>query len=284
MRNKMLTTVAFLTAFALLPTSLASADSAGAPCSKAGQITKVKSGSKTLELICTQMGSKKLWQVRTSNNSSSAGTSGGISKQKPGASTFLIESLPINLSAEPWAWPADTNNFYARTYPVVNIFGRSYQGKAEATLMFNYVKLGTPVLAPITGIVLDVRNQPESCDVELYMRASSGEILSLDHISSTLKPDKGKIIKAGEPIGSVTKWECKEAFGRFELMYGAEKDKVYTALCPMNFLAPAIKSASVAAIRDLMVRWNKHVGPAGASAYSNTDLERGVCETETAPG
>ena len=77
---------------------------------------------------------------------------------------------------------------------------------------------------------------------------------------------------------------CKEPFGRFELMYGAEKNKVYTALCPMNFLAPKIKSASVAAIRDLMVRWNKHVGPGGASAYSNIDLERGVCETETARG
>jgi hypothetical protein len=32
------------------------------------------------------------------------------------------------------------------------------------------------------------------------------------------------------------------------------------------------------------VRWNKHVGPGGTSAYSNTDLERGVCETETARG
>ncbi|NCZ56264.1 MAG: hypothetical protein EBY86_06440, partial [Acidimicrobiia bacterium] len=265
-------------------TSLASATSPGEPCSKFGQIIKVKSGSKTLELICDQVGPKILWQVRSGKGSGSAGTGGNNKASKPGVSTFSIESLPIKLSANPWDWPTDTNNFYARTYPVVNIFGRSYQGKPEATLMFNYVKIGTPVLAPITGIVLEVRNQPESCDVELYMRASSGEIISLDHISTTLKADKNRVIKAGEAIGSVTKWECKEPFGRFELMYGAEKDKVYTALCPMNFLAPTIKSASIAAIRDLMVRWNKHVGPGGASAYSNTDLERGVCETETARG
>ena len=268
----------------LLPNSLASANGPGTPCAKAGDMTKVKSGSKTLELICTQLGSKKLWQVRSGKNSGSTGAGGSSTTSKSGASTFSIESLPINLSAEPWAWPTDTSNFYARTYPVVNIFGRSYQGKAESTLMFNYVKIGTPVLAPITGIVLDVRDQPESCDVELYIRASSGEIVSLDHISTTLKPDKSKIIKAGEPIGSVTKWECKESFGRFELMYGAEKDKVYTAICPINVLAPKIKSASVAAIRDLMVRWNKHVGAGGASAYSAADLERGVCETETARG
>jgi hypothetical protein len=276
--------LALLSIVALLPTSLASATSPGAPCSKFGQIIKVKSGSKTIELICDQVGAKILWQVRSGKGSGSAGKGGSNKTQKPGVSTFLIESLPINLSANPWDWPTDTNNFYPRTYPVVNIFGRSYQGKAEASLMFNYLKLGTPVLAPISGIVLEVRNQPETCDVELYMRASSGEIISLDHISTTLKGDKNKIIKAGEAIGSVTKWECKEPFGRFELMYGAEKDKVYTALCPMNFLDPKIKSTSVAAIRDLMVRWNKHVGPGGASAYSNTDLERGVCETETARG
>jgi hypothetical protein len=268
----------------LLPTSLASATSPGEPCSKFGQIIKVKSGSKTLELICDQVGPKIRWQVRSGKGSGSAGTGGSSQASKPGVSAFSIESLPINLASNPWQWPTDTNNFYARTYPVVNIFGRSYQGKAEATLMFNYVKIGTPILAPITGVVLDVRNQPESCDVELYMRASSGEIISLDHISTTLKPDKNRVVKAGEAIGSVTKWECKESFGRFELMYGAEKDKVYTALCPMNFLAPKIKSTSVAAIRDLMVRWNKHVGSGGASAYSNTDLERGVCETETARG
>ena len=276
--------LAVLTIFAFLPSSPASATGPGEPCSKFGQIIKVKSGSKTLELICDQVGPKILWQVRGGKGSGSAGTGGSNKASKPGVSTFSIESLPIKLSANPWDWPTDTNNFYARTYPVVNIFGRSYQGKPEATLMFNYVKIGTPVLAPITGIVLEVRNQPETCDVELYMRASSGEIISLDHISTTLKADKNRVIKAGEAIGSVTKWECKEPFGRFELMYGAEKDKVYTALCPMNFLAPKIKSTSIAAIRDLMVRWNKHVGPGGASAYSNTDLERGVCETETARG
>jgi len=276
--------LAVLAVVALLPTSLASATSSGEPCSKFGQIIKVKSGSKTLELICDKVGLKLLWRVRSGKDSGSAGKGGSNKASKPGVSTFSIESLPIKLSANPWDWPTDTNNFYARTYPVVNIFGRSYQGRPEATLMFNYVKIGTPVLAPITGIVLEVRNQPETCDVELYMRASSGEIISLDHISTTLKADKNRVIKAGEAIGSVTKWECKELFGRFELMYGAEKDKVYTALCPMNFLAPKIKSTSIAAIRDLMVRWNKHVGPGGASAYSNTDFERGVCETETARG
>ena len=280
-------TSAFLTILsivALLPTSLASATGPGEPCSKFGQVIKVKSGSKTIELICDQVGPKILWQVRSGKGSGSAGTGGSNQTSKPGVPTFSIDSLPISLSTDVWDWPTDTNNFYARTYPVVNIFGRSYQGKAEATLMFNYVKIGTPVLAPITGIVLEVRNQPESCDVELYMRASSGEIISLDHISTTLKADKNKVIKAGEAIGSVTKWECKEPFGRFELMYGAEKNKVYTAICPMNVLSPKIKSTSVAAIRDLMVRWNKHVGPGGASAYSNADLERGVCETETARG
>lgn len=273
----------------LIPTSVVFANRAGAPCTKIGQIMKVKSGTKTLELICSKVGTKKLWQVRgtsggSSNSGSTGGSSGSTGKGSSNEASFAIESLPIDLSAEPWDWPTDTNSFFPRTFPVVNIFGRSYQGKAEATLMFNYLKVGTPVLAPITGIVLEVRNQPESCDVELYIRASSGEIVSLDHISTTVKPDKSKVYKAGEAIGSVTKWECKEPFGRFELMYGSEKDKVYTALCPMNFLAPSIKSKSIAAIRELMVRWNNHVGAGGASAYSNTDLERGVCETETARG
>jgi len=199
-----------------------------------------------------------------------------------GSEEFAIESLPLDLTGDPWNWPSDANGWPARDYPPVHIFGRDYQGHVEATLMFDHLKVDTPVLSPITGKVIDVREQPESCDVELYIRSAEDEqIVSLDHISTTAK--RGDMVAAGDVVGSVPPWECKESFGRFELMYGEEKDGAFTAYCPMNFLAESIRDASIAAIKDVMVRWNELAGSA-SSAYSDEDLARGVCETDTAAG
>jgi len=198
------------------------------------------------------------------------------------AAEFAIESLPLDLTGDPWNWPSDASGWPARDYPPVHIFGHDYQGHVEATLMFDHLKVDTPVLSPITGKVIDVREQPESCDVELYIRSEAhDQIVSLDHISTNAK--RGDMVAAGDVVGSVPPWECKEAFGRFELMYGQEKDGAFTAYCPMNFLAESIRDASIAAIKNVMVRWNEVAGSAG-SAYSDEDLARGVCETDTAAG
>lgn len=82
---------------------------------------------------------------------------------------FMIESLPLDLAADIWQWPVDEGTWPARDRPPVHIFGKDYQGKVEATLMFDMLKVGTTVLSPISGQVVDVRQQPDSCDVELYI-------------------------------------------------------------------------------------------------------------------
>ena len=193
---------------------------------------------------------------------------------------FAIESLPLDLAVDPWNWPANANGWPARDFPPVHIFGREYQGHVEATLMFDLLKVDSPVLAPITGKVMDVRAQPESCDVELYIGSDTyGQTVSLDHISTTLK--RGDMVRAGEVVGSVPPWQCKEGFGRFELMYVQDKDGTIKAYCPMNFLANSIRDATIAAIKDVMVRWNKIAGSA-TSAYSDEDLAHGICQTDTA--
>jgi len=111
---------------------------------------------------------------------------------------FAIESLPLDLAADVWQWPVDEGTWPARDRPPVHIFGKDYQGKVEATLMFDMLRVGTTVLSPISGRVVDVRQQPDSCDVELYIGDESAPPISLDHIVTTLQ--RGDVVTAVEQI------------------------------------------------------------------------------------
>ena len=78
-RNKRILVVAsFL--LLLTPATMASANRPGATCKTVGQITTVKIKKKSTDLVCTQVGKRKLWQVRA------AGIPGGTTGQPGGAS------------------------------------------------------------------------------------------------------------------------------------------------------------------------------------------------------
>ena len=194
---------------------------------------------------------------------------------------FHIDSLPIDLSADVWAWPVNVDQWPASQFPPIHLFGKDYMGKVESTLTFDMVKVGTTVLAPITGRVKDVRPQPETCDVEIYIDSETAQQqLSLDHVVATVK--KGDRIVAGQAVATVPAWDCKESFGRFELMMVRDVGGVVQAFCPIDFLSDAIASRTNADIAKVMTTWNSHA--AGAkSAYSDQELANGVCATPTAP-
>ena len=145
--------------------------------------------------------------------------------------------------------------------------------------MFDMVKVGTPVLSPITGTVVDVRMQPESCDAEVYIGDENAQqVLSLDHVTPTVT--RGARVTSGQVVATVPKWECKDDFGRFELMVVKEADGQMKSMCPLQFLAPDIRPQTDANIKDVMVRWNAVVGGA-ASAYTDADLAKGPCEVDS---
>ena len=194
---------------------------------------------------------------------------------------FAIESLPLDLAADVWQWPVDEGSWPARDRPPVHIFGKDYQGKVEATLMFDMLKVGTTVLSPISGQVVDVRQQPDSCDAELYIGDGSAPPISLDHIVTTLQ--RGDIVTAGQPVGTVPKWQCTESFGGFELMVIGESGGEMLAYCPADFFSTALMEAWKPALAKVMNDWNTHAAGRGYATYSSEEIANGVCATPTAP-
>jgi len=194
---------------------------------------------------------------------------------------FAIESLPLDLAADVWQWPADEGSWPARDRPPVHIFGKDYQGKVEATLMFEMLKVGTTVLSPISGQVVDVRQQPDSCDVELYIGDGSAPPVSLDHIVTTLQ--RGDVVTAGQPVGTVPKWQCTESFGGFELMVIGESGGEMLAFCPADFFSTALMEAWKPALAKVMSDWNVHADDRGYVTYSSAEITNGVCASPTAP-
>ena len=194
---------------------------------------------------------------------------------------FMIESLPLDLAADIWQWPVDEGTWPARERPPVHIFGKDYQGKVEATLMFDMLKVGTTVLSPISGRVVDVRQQPDSCDAELYIGDESAPPISLDHIVTTLQ--RGDVVTAGQPVGTVPQWQCTESFGGFELMVIGESDGQMLALCPANFFSTALMEVWKPALSTVMNDWNTHAAGRGYVTYSSEEITNGVCASPTAP-
>ncbi len=194
---------------------------------------------------------------------------------------FMIESLPLDLAADIWQWPVDEGTWPARERPPVHIFGKDYQGKVEATLMFDMLKVGTTVLSPISGRVVDVRQQPDSCDVELYIGDESAPPISLDHIVTTLQ--RGDVVTAGQPVGTVPQWQCTESFGGFELMVIGESGGQMLALCPANFFSTALMEVWKPALSTVMNDWNTHAAGRGYVTYSPDEITNGVCASPTAP-
>jgi hypothetical protein len=201
-------------------------------------------------------------------------------KKPPKPAPITLSALPIDVTKDPWAWPGSISitDWPANTYPPIAIFGRTYQGHVEPTLLMTMLKVGTPVLAAYAGRVKEIRQQPESCDAEVYIFSLTGgtRTASYDHILPTVKP--GDVVKVGQQIGTIPPWECDEPFGAVELMVMEQTSKGMMARCPLSILDPKTAAAVRAQVRSVMDAWNIFAG-AAPSAYTAEDLTRGVCAT-----
>jgi hypothetical protein len=194
---------------------------------------------------------------------------------------FAIESLPLDLAADVWQWSVDEGSFPGGARPPVHIFGKDYEGKVEVTLMFEMLKVDTTVFSPISGQVVDVREQPESCDVELYIGDGSAPPISLDHIVTTLQ--RGDVVTAGQPVGTVPQWNCTESYGGFEFMVIGESSGEMLAFCPADYFSNALMEVWKPALVKVMNDWNTLASDRGYVTYSSEEIVNGVCATPTAP-
>lgn len=198
-----------------------------------------------------------------------------------GAGGFAIEALPLDMTGDVWAWPSDVTAWPASQFPPIHVFGKDYEGKVESTMTFDMVKPGAQVLSPIAGRVIDVREQPETCDVELYIGSDAAQqTVSLDHVVATVA--KGDTVTAGQVVATVPAWRCKESWGRFELMMVREVDGVVQSFCPADFWSDAVAAKARSQIAGVMQQWNAHAA-GSKSVYTAEELAKGICSTPTAP-
>lgn len=203
--------------------------------------------------------------------------------------TMAIQNFAIDLSSSPFLPTSSINvtNWPARIYPLIHIFGKTYEGRPEATLMFDLLKIGTPVYAPFDGTMQEVRDQPETCDTEMYFNDGNNDPLnhmSYDHVRPLDKfRTRGTAFRAGEQVGTIVAWSCTESFGRIEMMVVTQASAGSSSIqarCPMSLVDPSKKAGLTALITSVMDFWNTLRAD---SAYTASERSNGICATEFAP-
>lgn len=196
------------------------------------------------------------------------------------ATPLQLAQLPYDISTLPATWTTlDLNGWPANRYQPIHIFGTEYDGKIEPTLMFDFLPVGGEVRAPFDGRVLEVRDQAESCDSEMYLLPTNEDpnypSVSLDHVIplDNLRT-KGATFKAGDVIATLGKWECKKDFARFELMVLAQTAQGLQSECPLRLLSQPIASTTDTQIKEIMQSWNALNPP---SPYPPDVLQNGIC-------
>ncbi len=225
----------------------------------------------------------------TGSGSQSATSSDAMqSSEVEQAMPMALEYLPVGILSNPFAFESvDLTGWPAREFPPVHIFGTAYQGRTEPTLMFDLLKVGTPVIAPFDGHILEVRDQPESCDSEMYLLPASNDQenhLSIDHVvPAAAYRLSGAEFHAGDVLGTAPAWECDGEIARLELMvvYQSVGEQQPTkARCPLALAAPSRADTFAAAIRDVMESWNSR---SPMSSYTEQELSNGACAAEYVP-
>ena len=221
----------------------------------------------------------------STTTSTTTGTSTGTNTTATG--TMAISYLAVDLASSPFISNISLNTWPATTYPAIHVFGRTYQGLVEPTLNFDLLKIGTPVFAPFDGTILQVVDQPASCDTEMYFNDGNGDQfnrLSYDHVKPLSKfTTKGASFTAGEQIATIGAWECTQNFGRVEMMVVTSTTAGGTptsSRCPVALFDASRKSTLVGLITTVMDWWNS-LSP--LTPYTAQDKSTGICTTDVGP-
>ena len=280
----------FFTASTTIP-AMSSQVKNGDACTSLGKVVSIKTANARTDFICKSQGKRKVWQVLKTESTSSQTSKNGPTGQSKGPSsgtpttkgkpaTYPFQNVGIDLMGDPWQWSSAKD---LGAFQPIKIFGRIYNETfKEQALTFMMLKPGTKVYSPVSGKILDIHLQPESCDSEIYIvfDESNWLTLSFDHVSAVKDLRKGSNVKAGDLIATVPKWDCKSEWGGVEFMY--VQPEVNTALCPLQYIAPSASATFKGQMIEIMKKWNNEVGDI-PSAYTSADLERGPCEVLKTP-
>lgn len=257
----------------------------GSKCDKPGDKQTVNG----IDLMCDRVDGKDLVWMKdkyASGGGNDQGKSNGGDSGTP--QPLQLTQMPYDVTSLPTTWSSlNLDNWPANRFEPVHIFGKDYDGngKFEVTLMFDFLPVGGEVRAPFDGQVLEVRDQAESCDSELYLLPANEDpnhpSVSLDHVIplDTMRTPGAKF-KAGDVIATLGKWECKEDFARFELMILAQTEQGLMAECSLRLLAQPQASTVDAQLKEMMQAWNA-LNP--RTPYPTEVLENGICNVPFMP-
>ncbi len=155
-------------------------------------------------------------------------------------------------------------------------------GRAESSLLLQFLHRDAEVRSGISGTVVTVRDQPETCDTEIIIIPEGNDlarpswVVGYDHIKNVTLA-RGDKVAVGDRLGTPGSlfYGC-DGPGRVELQINNQASGL--AHCPLAFMPAATRSESQAAIRTLMMDWNSAVA---MSIYDEADLAGAGCLTET---
>lgn len=139
------------------------------------------------------------------------------------AAPALLRSLPVDLAAVDWGAVMAQSDLYPDGVPIADfgfVHGEGTGDERRNPQPMFYVPLGTPVLAPIDGVVVAI-DTLYSGDLTIMFAASAGmrsPVWETEHVEDPLVA-VGDTVVAGQPVAVVSDYLCfysREAFGNEE--------------------------------------------------------------------
>ena len=296
----------------LVPAALrATPPTVGGKCAKAGQ------GIQSLHLICVKKGGKLVWAPFTGggtsgnggqngkggqsgsggNNSGNSGGSNGYGSSSADASPML-ETFQLRVGTYDPATGKAGDLLVSKsglqpqvgTNSVFLEFGHPVSGQQTKGLphFTFYAPLGTQVVSPLSGVVIQVQAKPSGLDdsITVVPNMASNWGVNLDHITGRTV-QQGQSVSAGQVIGTVGIPEGGAAgWGANELTLfhftGSPRDDAHkTFVCPWEGWDPAKLSAAQATITRLMSDWETWYGD--STVYDQAHQVSPGCDFESEP-
>ena len=132
----------------------------------------------------------------------------------------LLQSLPIDIAQIDWALVMQHSDLYTGGTPIADfgfLDGEGTENERRNPQPTFHVPLGTPVLAPIDGMVSEVK-MLYSGDYTIMFVGSAGDrsiAWETEHVEAVLV-NPGDVVRAGQPVASVSNYLCtysKKQFG-----------------------------------------------------------------------
>jgi len=161
------------------------------------------------------------------------------------------------------------------------IFGEGLEGgRINPNFEFASLKENTEVVSAVDGVVVNIKDQQESNDKEVFIQTFDGSIwiIGYDHIVD-LKVSKGDKVKAGDVIGNPARQN--NGLLRFEIQINKKnEDGSEVHVCPTSVLDKSVESTILNELNNVLAEWES---VSGKDLYADSQDPTGCLETALSP-